>query len=143
MADEKIYIYTLSRNNIPFYVGATTNIYNRKKSHKHYRSNESGYTFDVIDITLDESLEQYWVHQLQSWGFDLENRQLILGGYIVDDLHKEKIRIQTKLSRGTKEQRLISSNDSKKRYESIEARKKHSDRMKLWWAERKENGHGR
>lgn len=137
MADEKIYIYTLSRDDIPFYVGATTNVYNRKKSHRHYRANDDSYTFDVIDITLDESMEQYWVQQLQVWGFELENRQLVLGGYVVNDLHKEKIRIQTKLSRGTKEQRLISSIDSRKRYQDPEARKKHSDRMKLWWAERK------
>jgi len=186
----KYKIYTLNRNDIPFYVGCTTlSLKDRHKSNKCERQDNSFVT-ELLEETNDPKDEIYWIQQHQCWGFELENKELIIG-YRHADEHKKKIsdaligRIITKQhalniskalkgikrgpmsdehklkhkisglkARGTKEQRELTSKRSierykdpeqrelsrkitLERYKDPEERKKHSLRMKKWWAERR------
>lgn len=77
---KKIYVYALLgrvRNKV-FYVGATANIETRKSAHK------SKYGKRVYFLVLDEysiseykafavEPETYWIHQMITWGFNLDN----------------------------------------------------------------------
>jgi len=89
-----IYIYTLTdpNTNMVRYVGKTNNLNNRLKSHictaKKYNSHKNNWIkkllimnlkpiIDIIDIIDDESywepVEQYWISQFKTWGFNLVN----------------------------------------------------------------------
>jgi hypothetical protein len=71
-----IYIYELSKDGIPFYIGKTINPSDRKGKHKrHYKF---GVVLTIIDeIEGDKSkwkpLESYWIEQYKCWGFSLIN----------------------------------------------------------------------
>lgn len=131
------YIYTLSENGNPFYVGMTTNPKIRYKSHRH-RLNYSPFEFELLEETEDEFMETYWIHQLTVWGFDLKNRHQSIQGYVLTEDHRRKIRENS--TRGTESQRKLTSEITSTRYLDPLARLKQSDRMRLWWKERKQNG---
>lgn len=85
------YIYILTNNEIPFYVGKTKNLKERLRKHKTEsrlgRTHKENYIKKVIDdggiisiydidISNDDNinnLEIYWISQLKSWGFKLLN----------------------------------------------------------------------
>ena len=74
----KTYIYELSKNGIPFYIGKSVDIQERLKKHK------QRFGFDITICNIDEvnsvskndwkPLEQYWITQYKAWGFKLENK---------------------------------------------------------------------
>ena len=113
-----MYIYTLSRNDVPFYVGITWDAKSRHRSHRSIQ--DEPFDFEILEETNDRSMEKYWIQQFETWGFDLENITDTLGGEVY--------------------KRELTSRVSRAKYEKPEARKHQSDRMKLWWNKRK--GHG-
>ena len=71
------YIYELSRNGTPFYVGKTINPDLRIINHKKKRGqNISLILIDEImgDKTQWIPIESYWIEQYRQWGFELENK---------------------------------------------------------------------
>jgi hypothetical protein len=71
------YIYELSKNGIPFYIGKTTVIKQRKNIHENTYGKSIG--FNVIDSihgdkTQWKPLEIYWIEQYRQWGFNLVNK---------------------------------------------------------------------
>ena len=78
------FIYELSKNNIPFYIGKTTDPIRRKNSHKRkYGKNISFIIIDEIKSYKRKEwgpLESYWINQYKQWGFLLENRNPGGGG---------------------------------------------------------------
>jgi hypothetical protein len=74
---EITYIYELSKDGIPFYIGKTKNINSRKAEHK--RKYSETIILTVIDSveSLDKKdwkpLETFWIIQYKAWGFNLTN----------------------------------------------------------------------
>jgi hypothetical protein len=74
---EITYIYELSKNGIPFYIGKTKNLKSREKDHKKF------YGEDIIMTEIDsvnsfkkedwKPLETFWITQYKFFGFDLNN----------------------------------------------------------------------
>lgn len=77
------YIYTLSDyNGIPFYIGQTINIPVRLLAHKNKHGKET--VFEVLEEIENEKqikneTEKFWVEQFRQWGFNLKNKNLVLG----------------------------------------------------------------
>lgn len=77
---ETYYIYILLRNGVVFYVGSTLRTRARLDAHKR----TLGFTPEmvIIDELITKArsdvrqLEEYWIHQLRSWGFALKNSRL-------------------------------------------------------------------
>jgi hypothetical protein len=81
--DNITYIYELSKNGIPFYIGKTISPVVRKHYHK------LTYGKDIVFTIIDEiqgdknqwkPLEMYWINQYQQWGFVLKNKNEGGGG---------------------------------------------------------------
>jgi hypothetical protein len=77
------YIYELSKNGVPFYIGKTISHVVRK--HYHELTYGKDIVFTIIDeVQGDKSkwkpLEMYWINQYQQWGFILENKNEGGGG---------------------------------------------------------------
>jgi hypothetical protein len=78
------YIYELSRNGIPFYIGKTIDVVRRKSGHKR----KYGKNIDFIILEEVESykrkvwgpIEEYYISQYKCWGFLLENQNPGGGG---------------------------------------------------------------
>lgn len=73
------YVYILERNGVPFYVGKTNILNQRKSHHKKYKGGD----FLIIDEVEDNNWkfwECYWISQFQTWGFELENKNKGGGG---------------------------------------------------------------
>lgn len=72
-----IYIYTLSENNIAYYVGRTKNINQRMRSHKSEGRLRPGCTYEIIN-ECDKSEMTFWerhyISLYRSWGFSLINK---------------------------------------------------------------------
>lgn len=81
--DNITYIYELSKNGIPFYIGKTISPVVRKHYHKLTYGNDINFVIiDQIDgdKTKWKPLEMYWINQYQQWGFILENKNEGGGG---------------------------------------------------------------
>lgn len=110
----KIFIYSLERNNIPFYVGKTKNPKSRKADW--LREYKDSISFNIIDEVNKENWkfwECYWIEQLKSWGFDLINKNKGGGGLekhsdeVIELIRKQKIgkkqnRTKVRKDKGTK-----------------------------------------
>lgn len=77
------YIYELSRNGVPFYIGKTISPVVRK--HYHILTYGDDIVFTIIDQiegnkTKWKPLEMYWIGQYKQWGFILENKNNGGGG---------------------------------------------------------------
>jgi hypothetical protein len=75
----KYYIYTLSQNNVIFYVGKTTNLKTRLSNHR------TVYGYNVVLEEVDnvedwKFWENYWIQQFKQWGFKLINQNEGGGG---------------------------------------------------------------
>lgn len=122
-----IYIYTVSHNNVPFYVGATKNLKHRASCHKSNKKRNlynkiallgfNNIDFDIVDSCKDsdqEIIETYWIDQFRSWGFTLDNK--VPGGNAFKWVHKipghqskaSKSRVNTKHTDTTKEKIRLS-----------------------------------
>jgi hypothetical protein len=75
-------IYTLeNKNNIPFYVGKSTNPSHRFYNHsKTYGSDVILKIIDDVDDNEWKFWEKYWIGQFKSWGFNLLNKNKGGGG---------------------------------------------------------------
>jgi hypothetical protein len=85
------YIYTLSQNNIIFYIGKTNNIQKRVANHKiTYGKN---ILLEILEETNNwKQDEKYWIEQFKCWGFNLNNKNNGGGGVeIVTDFTKNLI----------------------------------------------------
>jgi hypothetical protein len=68
------YIYALLRNEIPFYIGATTNVAHRAFNHRQrFGSDIEIETLDVCSIEDWEFWERHYISLFRSFGFKLEN----------------------------------------------------------------------
>ncbi len=81
----KTYIYELSRNNIPFYIGKTVRPKIRAKEHKRDRGIDVDFCIideiNSIDKNDWKPLEHFWIIQYsQMLGFNLENGNTGGGG---------------------------------------------------------------
>ena len=91
-----VYIYTLERNDIPFYVGRTNNPSRRLTDHKQRFGTDI--TLSVIEETDNpEFWEEHYIWLYQSWGFILENKTYKSFGpqFVTDDVKQilsEKIK---------------------------------------------------
>jgi hypothetical protein len=77
-------IYTLYRNNIPFYVGKTSSDPKKRERDHRYKYGKD-IKLKVVDICSDEkeiwkSKESYWIKYFQSLGFILQNQNEGGGG---------------------------------------------------------------
>ena len=76
---KKYYIYTLSKNELIFYIGKTSNLDKRLANHK------IKYGKDILLEILEETTnwrlsEMFWIEQFRQWGFSLENKNIGGGG---------------------------------------------------------------
>jgi hypothetical protein len=93
MGMEVTFIYELSKNGIPFYIGKTKNPYSREDNHKlkHGKDIE----FNIIDSVNSFSkekwkpLETFWIVQYKAWGFDLTNGNNGGGGMVAKKTAEE------------------------------------------------------
>lgn len=76
-----IKIYCLEKNNIPFYVGKSSNPLHRIGNHK--KKFGIDITLEVIDEVEENEWkfwEKHWIEQFKAWGFKLENKNNGGGG---------------------------------------------------------------
>ena len=72
-----MYIYILTKNEIPFYVGKTSNIKGRLKTHqKKYGENISINIIDDCDYEDSKDLEFYYIDIYLKKGYILENKHI-------------------------------------------------------------------
>lgn len=97
------FIYILYKNEIPFYIGKTTNSLRKREREHQYK-----YGYDIVLETLDECrndkqiwkpLECYWIQQFKAWGFELVNQNEGGGG---PELHSKESRLKISLNRRNK-----------------------------------------
>lgn len=73
------YIYTLSKNNLVFYIGKTLNLDKRLANHKITYGNNI--LLEVLEETQDwKFIEKFWIEQFRQWGFGLKNKNKGGGG---------------------------------------------------------------
>jgi hypothetical protein len=104
------YIYELSKNGVPFYIGKTIDPTSRIMDHKKSRGQSITLTLiDEIngDVNKWKPLESYWIEQYRQWGFILENKNKGGGGkapiYTTEELHQSKSKCQKKYNQQNKE----------------------------------------
>jgi hypothetical protein len=76
MESRKIKIYSLEKNNIPFYIGKTINSLNRRLSnHKKIFGNDISISpVDECTVYDWRFWEEYYISLFKSWGFNLKNK---------------------------------------------------------------------
>jgi hypothetical protein len=98
------YIYTLYRNNIPFYIGKTSNDpQKRERDHRYKYGNDI--VLEVLDkVKIDEwkFWESYWIEQFKVWGFNLLNQNEGGGGP-----QNHNINVRNKISNSRKNKCLV------------------------------------
>tara|TARA_R110001592_G_scaffold334386_1_gene618696 strand:+ start:42 stop:629 length:588 start_codon:yes stop_codon:yes gene_type:complete len=70
------FIYYLTENDIPVYVGKGKNL-NRRESNHRWRTQNYNLNIHEIDCIEDDDwrfYEKYWISQFKSWGFNLQNK---------------------------------------------------------------------
>jgi hypothetical protein len=78
---ETIIYYLCKEDGVPFYVGKSNNINQRRYNHKYtYGSNVKLEILDVINIREWKFWEKYYISLFKSWGFKLENKNNGGGG---------------------------------------------------------------
>ena len=118
-----IYIYFLSKNDIPFYIGKSNNPVRRK--HKHYTTYGTGVKLEIIDSCDNDkqtwkSLESYWIDQFTQWGFKLENKNKGGGGPTnYNEESKQKMSKPRKEGTGLKISNTLKNNNHSKYYTQV------------------------
>jgi hypothetical protein len=131
------YIYILENEGIPFYIGKTVNVNQRKNHHKRFKN--INLQLIIIDEVSDDDWkfwEEYWISQFKTWGFKLDNKNKGGGGptFWTEEqklfINPERInKIKNNKNRGNKiSNTLLKNNHSK--YYTNEVRKKISNSNK-------------
>lgn len=104
------YIYELSRNGVPFYIGKTVNPSHRINSHIQKWGKDV--TLVIIDEIVGDKtqwvpIESYWIEQYKQWGYVLENKNNGGGGKssicTIDELQQNQRKTQEKWKQKNKE----------------------------------------
>lgn len=116
------YIYILEKNGIPFYIGKTNTIPQRKSHHKKLKGGE----FVIIDEIEDSKWkfwECYWIEQFRQWGFKLENKNKGGGGPTLwskeqkENINPQRLeKIKNNKERGNKISKTLTNNNHSKYY---------------------------
>jgi hypothetical protein len=130
------YIYILEKNGIPFYVGKTTTLPQRKSHHKKYKEQDLFFIIDKVEDNEWKFWECYWIEQFKVWGFELENKNNGGGGPTSWTEEQKKLinpgriaKIKNNQERGKKiSQTLLEGNHSS--YYTKEIKAKMSENMK-------------
>lgn len=115
-----VFIYTLERNNIPFYIGKCKNRIRRK--HKHYTTFGNDISLIVIDEVKDDKnewkfWESHYISLYKSWGFELLNKNEGGGGPSnYTEEQKLKMRKPRKKGTGKKISKTLLKNNHSKYY---------------------------
>lgn len=118
------YIYILERNNVPFYVGKTNTLHQRRSHHKKHKGDDLIFTIiDEVDDIKWKFWEYYWISQFITWGFKLENKNQGGGGPTSwteeqrDKINPQRIeRIKNNKDRGNKISKTLLERDHSKYY---------------------------
>lgn len=111
----KVFIYYLERNNIPFYVGKCKNIVRRK--HVHYRTYGNNINIIILDEVGEEKNEWkfwecYYISLFKTWGFQLTNKNEGGGGpSFYSDESKQKMRKPRREGTGKKISKTLLKNN--------------------------------
>ena len=94
----RCFIYYLHRgDNIPFYIGKTKDLNNRVSGHKiKYGLDTIIEELEVVSQKDAKLMEEYWINQFKSWGFNLINKNKG-GGGLEYHTNKTKEKISKKL----------------------------------------------
>ncbi len=122
---KKSFIYELSKNGVPFYIGKTVNINQRKLKH------QKNYGSDILMISIDEVIdwvywESYYIELYRSWGFNLINKVVPRNGLMCHSNETRK-KISDKLKEKYKDPNYKPMKDFKHTEES----KKRMSEMRL------------
>lgn len=115
-----IYIYFLSKDNIPFYIGKSNNPVRRK--HKHYITYGVDIKLEIIDSCDNNKQtwkfwESYWIEQFKCWGFTLLNKNKGGGGPTnYNEESKQKMRKSRKEGTGLRISNTLKNNNHSKYY---------------------------
>ena len=120
-------IYTLSENNIPFYIGISDDLDDRLRRHRNNFGKERNLTIEKLDDSDDE---EFWIQQFQVWGFTLVNQRMTLGGQKFSEAHKRKLADRKTGVKRSIESRRIQSKAQMGHITSKETRKKISESQK-------------
>jgi hypothetical protein len=86
-----IIYYLCKEDRIPFYVGKSNNVNQRKYNHKRtYGSNTSLEILDEVNIEDWRFWETYYISLFKSWGFKLTNQNNGGGGLTTVEFSKER-----------------------------------------------------
>lgn len=89
-----VLIYFLEKNNIPFYVGKTTESFRVKREYKHKERFGQDVNMFILDYVEEQGWkfwECYWISQFQTWGFVLENKNNGGGGLSKMEIHSKQM----------------------------------------------------
>jgi hypothetical protein len=92
------FIYILTENGIPVYVGKTKNPKQREAAHKSKFPTEIFEIIDEVPTAEWKFWERHYISLYKSWGFDLRNKKLHAGNGcdVMSDEQKELIGIASK-----------------------------------------------
>lgn len=104
----EISIYYLHRgDNIPFYIGKTKNLKNRISGHKiKYGLDTIIEELEITSIKDSKFIEEYWINQFKSWGFNLINKNRG-GGGLENHTKETKLKISKILKTKSLQERKI------------------------------------
>lgn len=98
-----MYIYKLTKNEIPFYIGRTGNLKSRLLDHKkNYGNNIKMIEIDNCDYLDSVDLESYYINQYLKDGYILKNKHINTTSKIkqkkilkyIDEQNKKKIKVK-------------------------------------------------
>jgi hypothetical protein len=119
------FIYVLTENEIPFYVGKTKNPKQRESAHKKNYPNSKFEIIDEISVLEWKFWERHYISLYRSWGFILTNKLCYagIGCDIMTDEHKRKL--------SEAKQNISDVTRLKYRLAKLGKKNPHSDKTKL------------
>jgi hypothetical protein len=82
------YIYCLTLDDVPYYVGKTVDVPNRMRSHQYAKEGFKYFVIDCVPYHEWEFWEKHYISLYFSWGFNLSN--ISMGGIDAELLLKYK-----------------------------------------------------
>lgn len=72
-------IYLVQKNGEPYYIGKSARSLKIRLSELIYRYKWKRSEMEISGIDDDDSMEEYWIQQFQSWGFNISNFTFKIG----------------------------------------------------------------